>query len=193
MLISATDITGIQNYLDMVIKDIWLNNILLDYKEGHLLLEDALKCSFYFHLRKRLSDDWLKEQNVRMYPEYRIGSKKADLAIVKMKEHFDFKETHLRESVESVLAIIEFKYKVGEVSDNPFFRDWEKVIAYAKTMNGVQVYGCFLHEYPYSNHPDWSNMLSETTLTGSVSVLWGYWDSLRNLVVKIKSYDNNGK
>ena len=99
-------------HLDKIIKDTWTKNISRDYASLHLLKEDSLKNCFYYHLRRKLGR-LLKEENLRIYPEYyfdKLGYR-ADLAIVRVDPDCD--ETWLKDMVTEVLAVIELKYVGG--------------------------------------------------------------------------------
>ncbi len=98
--------------IDYEIKNIWKKNIATDYNEDFLLLEDCLKCSFYYHLRRKLSK-LLTQNDIRIFTEYHVPNtnKRADIAIV----HVDFysDDHHLKHRVDDILAIIELKYDGG--------------------------------------------------------------------------------
>ena len=98
--------------IDKAIKEIWLNEIVNDYDEGLLLKEDSLKCSLYHHMRNKL-DYILKENSLRIYPEFYFKSLKyrADIAIVEIEENSD--KEYLADMVKNVIAIIELKYDYG--------------------------------------------------------------------------------
>lgn len=98
--------------IDKIIKDIWLNGIAKDYAEHHLLKEDCLKNSFYYHLRTRLADV-MNEHNIRIFTEYYLPELgyRADIAIVIIDPEIE--DEHLQDMVTDVLAIIELKYKSG--------------------------------------------------------------------------------
>lgn len=91
--------------IDKAIKEIWLNEIVNDYDEGLLLKEDSLKCSLYHHMRNKL-DYILKENSLRIYPEFYFKSLKyrADIAIVEIEENSD--KEYLADMVKNVIAII---------------------------------------------------------------------------------------
>lgn len=74
----------IQENIDQCIKNIWANQISRDYKAKSLLLEDSLKNAIYHHLRTEIGDQYLQGNNIRIYTEFRIGSEKADIAIVRI-------------------------------------------------------------------------------------------------------------
>lgn len=98
--------------IDKAIKEIWLNEVVNDYDEGLLLKEDSLKCSLYHHMRNKL-DDILKENNLRIYPEFYFKNLKyrADIAIVEIEKNSD--KEYLADMVKNVIAIIELKYSYG--------------------------------------------------------------------------------
>ncbi len=98
--------------IDKAIKKIWLNEIVSDYDEGLLLKEDSLKCSLYHHMRNKL-DYILKENNLRIYPEFYFKSLKyrADIAIVEIEENCD--KEYLADMIKNIIAIIELKYDYG--------------------------------------------------------------------------------
>lgn len=98
--------------IDYIIKHTWINNIKQDYNSRLLLKEDSLKCSLYYHLRRKLSRI-LKENNLRIYPEYYISEtrSRADLAIVQIDPDSD--ETYLKNSITDIIAVFELKYAGG--------------------------------------------------------------------------------
>lgn len=98
--------------IDRTIQEVWLNNIAKDYSNYYLLKEDSLKCSFYYHLRRKLATI-LKENNLRIYPEYYFSELryKADIAIVEIDPFCE--ANHLKDCVTKVIAVIELKYDGG--------------------------------------------------------------------------------
>lgn len=117
------DIRKLQETIDRTIKKVWVTKIPQDYKTYYLLKEDSLKNAFYYHLRTELHS-LLESYNVRIYTEFHYNGSIVDLAIVKLNDHPGNKN-HLQEDVESVLAIIEIKYK-GNVNLKPFEEDVRK-------------------------------------------------------------------
>ena len=101
--------------IDREIKLCWKNSIKKDYWDGYLLKEDSLKCALYFHLRRKL-DKVLRENSLRIYPEYYISELKyrADIVIVQIDEQKEYK--WLKDSVTDVVALFELKY-VGARDD----------------------------------------------------------------------------
>jgi hypothetical protein len=117
----------IQARLDSVISSVWEKDILYDYKNHFLLMEDTLKNAFYHHLRTNLGDGFLKRHRIRIFTEYNIGKAVADIAIVSLRPKVAFEEgEHLKERVDQVLAVIELKYKAGECGIGPFQDDIAK-------------------------------------------------------------------
>lgn len=119
--------------IDKVIKDIWLNGIAKDYAEHHLLKEDCLKNSFYYHLRTRLADV-MEEHNIRIFTEYYVSELGyyADLAIVQINPESE--ENHLKDWVTNVVALFEFKYKGGysQITENVIKSDVKKLKHYVQ-------------------------------------------------------------
>ena len=101
--------------IDREIKLCWKKSIRKDYWDGYLLKEDSLKCALYFHLRRKL-DKVLRENSLRIYPEYYISELKyrADIVIVQIDEQKEYK--WLKDSVTDVVALFELKY-VGARDD----------------------------------------------------------------------------
>lgn len=98
--------------IDAIIKETWLKNIQKDYSNLYLLKEDGLKCSFYYHLRRKLAK-LLKEYNLRIYPEFYFAQLGyyADIAIVQID--LESEQNHLKNMVTDVIAVIELKYAGG--------------------------------------------------------------------------------
>ncbi|MDA8221818.1 MAG: hypothetical protein M0Z35_08950 [Desulfitobacterium hafniense] len=72
--------------IDRAIKLVWKEDILRDYNNDFILKEDTLKNAFYYHLRARLGDDFLREHNFRIFSEYYLkNNERADLAIAMLK------------------------------------------------------------------------------------------------------------
>lgn len=99
--------------IDRTIKEIWEVDIKNDYKEYYLLREDSLKCALYHHMRRKL-EGILKENNLRIYPEYYInmgGLKyRPDIVIAKVGSE---EKRFLKDMVTEIVAIIELKYEYG--------------------------------------------------------------------------------
>lgn len=70
--------------IDNAIKKIWCKEIKMDYENYSLLKEDSLKNSFYYHLRTKLTDSFLQENNMRIYTEFYLNGIRADLVIAKI-------------------------------------------------------------------------------------------------------------
>lgn len=152
---------NIQENIDRCIKYIWLNQIPRDYKARNLLLEDSLKNAIYYHLRTEIGDQYLQDNNIRIFTEFRIGSEKADIAIVRIDP---LSKGSLYEIVLDLLAIIEIKYKSG-TSDIPFHNDVKKVLKYMKNDNGkCQYYLAFIQEVIYYEPLDKFSWLTKKQL-----------------------------
>ena len=93
--------------IDRIIKSIWLKNIKEDFNNNYFWHEDDIKCSFYYHLRRKLSNI-LKENNLRIYTEATFPeiSFKADIIIAKIDENGYFDNS-------DIIALFELKYKDG--------------------------------------------------------------------------------
>ena len=70
--------------IDKVIKELWISDIAADYEAHRLLKEDCLKNCFYYHLRRRLGDDFLEANNLQIFTEFNDGplhstGKRADI------------------------------------------------------------------------------------------------------------------
>ena len=102
--------------IDRTIKESWLRSIKKDYRDVCLIKEDSLKCSLYYHIRRKLSR-MLQEENLRILPEFYIPSlsKRADLAIVKMD--FSQDANSFTDYISDIVCIIELKYVAGFSND----------------------------------------------------------------------------
>lgn len=115
-----------------VIKDVWLYDIKNDYNNYFLLKEDTLKNAFYYHLRNRLGDTFIRENNLAIFTEYRIDTEqKIDLVVVEL-DTIKAKTSYLGDCVTKVIAVIEIKYKGKYAPDEIFNKDINKVLAYSK-------------------------------------------------------------
>ena len=52
--------------IDKEIKLLWKEDVSADYDACRLLKEDCLKNCFYYHLRRRLGDEFLDENNLEV-------------------------------------------------------------------------------------------------------------------------------
>lgn len=174
------------NVVDEALRKIWAEDIAEDYKKGYLLREDSLKCALYFHLRNYLTDDWLKENKIRIFTEFpefpsklKATKLKPDISIVKMKTEFDPKHKSLLDSIESVLVIIEIKFKNRAANHKSAFdQDCEKLFEYTshKQCKAAQLYGCFIFEEIYKDEPLWFANYK------NVKKFISYWDENKQLV-----------
>lgn len=146
--------------IEKVIYDVWKKDIKRDfnYDNLYLLEEDTLKSSFYFHLRTRLRKRFLEKNNIRIFTEYHIEQKKADLIIAIIdKDRFKKQDEHLKNCLSEILAIIEMKYKISNASERYFIDDISKLNKYIKDnkKNGrfkrTKYYFAYIHENETKN------------------------------------------
>ncbi|WP_163581428.1 hypothetical protein [Gracilibacillus saliphilus] len=50
---------NVMKEIDLVIKNIWKEDLSIDYDQNYRLKEDSMKNAFYFHLRTRLGNDFV--------------------------------------------------------------------------------------------------------------------------------------
>ncbi|MEA1960471.1 MAG: hypothetical protein U9N81_04285 [Bacillota bacterium] len=160
-------------YIDEVINRVWIEDIRADYKNKYLLMEDSLKNAFYYHLRKRLGDNFLLANNVRIFTEYHHHGKKADLAVVEINREKS-EEGYLGDSIHNVYAIIEFKFK-NSTSDQHFIEDVKKVLEYIKkdTSNLCRYYLAFIQEVYFEEAAEftWTSLIKNKIPHGRITEL----------------------
>jgi hypothetical protein len=184
---------SLKEKLDSVIKIIWEDHILPDYKNHFLLKEDALKNAFYHHLRSRLGDGYLNRHQIRIFTEYHIGRERADIAVVTLKPKSSMgQDYHLEERVDQVLAIFELKYKNCTCGKGPFQADIAKVREYVQLeqCKNAQFYLGFIHETWDDTGPWLTQHQASTWAKGRVTELSIFWtDSvIESAVHHIMSY-----
>ena len=128
--------------IDRAIKEAWLKNISKDYKNLHLLKEDTLKNSLYYHVRRKLSTQFLEDSGIRMFTEFndaglRGMGVRADLAIVQLSKNTG---AYLGDCIKSIAAIVELKYGCKYTTDSYFYADIEKVKNYIKNLKDDTLY-----------------------------------------------------
>lgn len=162
------------------IKDIWLNDMSADYEKGFLLKEDTMKNAFYYHLRRRLDDDFLERNNLAIFTEFYVATLKqrVDLVVVELDPQ-KAKSGYLGDAVKSIIAIVEMKYKNHTVADEVFEKDVEKVLAYSQLYREdfTKYYVAFIREQYFSKH-DVTHFLPEEKIlqaTGKLVELLAYW------------------
>jgi len=111
---------NIHEKIDNALKNVWRNEIVVDYNNDYLLKEDTLKNSLYFHLRNYLGDGFLNRHRLRIYTEYELGTNKegkrqrGDIVIVRLKPKSQVEDGYyLIDRVEEIVSIIELKFKVN--------------------------------------------------------------------------------
>jgi len=179
--------------IDRAIKEAWLFNIKSDYSSNFLLLEDSLKNAFYYHLRSKLTDAFLKENKLRIYTELYTGyGERIDIAIVRIE---DSKDVHLREQITEYLAVIELKHKGGTVPINPFLDDIDKMKMYLKRKdsNQCQYYLGFIHEAEYDlEETSWLKPKQQKTWAkGNLTELSGFYNEDKIVFTNLSYNDMN--
>ena len=143
--------------IDRAIKEAWTNNINNDYRGCHLLKEDTLKSSLYYHLRRKLGTRFLEDNAIRIFTEFTDGGIKdmgfrADIAVVELGKEG---RSYLGDNIKSIIAIIELKYGCMYTSDSYFYDDINKVKSYIQYLNWDCLYYLgFIIEKEYC-HPYW--------------------------------------
>lgn len=132
-----------------VIKHVWINEISKDYEASFLLKEDTLKNAFYYHIRRHLQDDFLKEHNLAIFTEFCLPHTKqrVDLAIVEISP--DVEGKYLSDCVVNIISVIEMKHKNASVPDIVFQNDVNKIIGYTKSIpfTDTRYYLAFIREF----------------------------------------------
>ncbi|WP_428911987.1 hypothetical protein [Niallia sp. Krafla_26] len=169
------NIRKLQEIIDQTIKKVWVTKIRQDYKTYYLLKEDTLKNALYYHLRTELHH-LLDYYNLRIYTEFHYQGFISDLAIVKLND-IPGNHDHLKEDVESILAIIEVKYK-GNVNLKPFEDDVRKIQQYIENDTAItQYYLAFVHEveYEYIDGDSWLTLEQKEWAKARLTELSGYF------------------
>ncbi|MCM3152241.1 hypothetical protein V8V54_07720 [Priestia megaterium] len=186
---------NVDNYICFAVcsfsyKEVWLEDIKKDYDNLSLLKESSLQNAFYFHLRRRLGEDFLAENNLKIYPEFKIGGNRADLAVVAIDPNST--EEYLKECVTEVISVIEMKYKGQYAGESNFDNDVLKVLSYIdeKTYD-TMYYLAFIREVYF--HPDevtnWISDEQALETRGSLTEMYSYGDRENNhMIWGIKEY-----
>ena len=137
---------AIDRFIHQIVKNVWIEDIKNDYQNSYLLKEDSFKNAFYFHLRKRLGDDYLLDNNIRIFTEYYIDGERIDLVIVEIDPEKAI-EDFLGECIVRIIAVVEMKYKGSTVSERYFDDDIEKIVRYInKFKSNTIFYPAFIRE-----------------------------------------------
>ncbi|WP_274307187.1 hypothetical protein [Solibacillus daqui] len=168
------------------IKDIWIYDIKDDYENSFLLKEDTLKNAFYFHLRNRLGDSFLRENQLAIFTEYYIDTKqKIDLVVVRLDVEKAQNE-YLGNCIDEVVAVVEMKYKGKYAKDQIFMDDVDKTIAYVNKFKGeaTKFFLAFIRE-KYFAADEVENFLAhyQNVPKGKIVELLSYWISDDDSVV----------
>lgn len=123
-------VESINKKIHETIIEVWRYDIKSDYNQYLLLREDTLKNAFYYHIRNRLGDAFMKDNHLAIFTEFKIDTNETiDLVVVKldMEKVNDYK---LKDCVKEIVAIVEIKYKDQIVSEKEFIKDVNKIINY---------------------------------------------------------------
>lgn len=165
--------------IDSIIKDVWLEDLKKDYAENHLLKEDSLKNAFYFHLRMRLGESFLRKNNIRIFTEYYIDGERIDLVIAEI-DPLKATEYYLADCVKNVIAVVEMKYKNTHTNKSVLYQDVNKVLSFIEGWgNNTKHYLAFIHEkyYKARDVSNWINKEQAIIVKGKVTELYAYLDA----------------
>lgn len=168
--------------IDFEIKNTWKKDLKIDYKKSYLLKEDTLKNAFYYHLRTRLGDELLNENNLRIFTEYYISGERIDLVIAEIDSE-TATESYLGDSIKKVLVAIEMKYKSGSVNESVFYQDINKILPFIDTWgNDTKHYFAFIQERYFKTDDiiNWIGKEESSKIKGKVTELYAYWDKDSN-------------
>ncbi|MEH6993713.1 hypothetical protein V7075_13525 [Neobacillus drentensis] len=179
------------NFVHLVIKKVWQEDIKVDYENLLLLKEDSFKNAFYYHLRRRIGDDYLKTNNLRIFTEFYIEGERIDLVIAEINPLMA-EEEHLGYCITKIVAGIEMKHKGKYASEKLFDKDISKVIAYSKKLDfDTMLYVAFIREkYFYSDEVTyWMSDDQIELARGKVTELYSYIDAeTENMVWLIEEH-----
>ena len=182
--------------IDKVIKELWTEDIAADYDAHRLLKEDCLKNSFYYHLRRKLGDDFLEANRLQIFTEFNDGplhgtGKRADIAIVKlMPEGEDGYPDHLRNYIEDVVAIIELKHKNGQSATEEIYKDFQKLKDYIqKDKIDCQYYEGVIHEVQWEEKAWLDKRSTNNWAKGKVTELVASCDEDYEIEFDVFSYN----
>ena len=186
--------------IDKAIKELWLEDIAADYDAYRLLKEDCLKNCFYYHLRRRLGDDFLEANNLQIFTEFNDGplqgtGKRADIAIVRLKpEGEDGYPGHLRNYIEDVIAIIELKHKNGQSATEEIYKDFEKLKNYMQQDHiDCQYYEGVIHEVYWENKAWLDKRSTNNWAKGKVTELVASYNEDYEMEFDVFSYNELNK
>lgn len=129
---------------------------------------------------------------IRIFPEFLLKQgKRADIAIVQLVTAPNRKGKFLGNCVESIIAIIELKYKSADVTD-AFHSDVKKLHEYSKQYPTCQLYAGFVHEERYNDtNCSWfDGRQTSKWAKGRVAEMLGYWDEATDyFTTKVMAYN----
>ena len=170
---------SVKEKIDRTIKEVWLKNISNDYFNYHILKEDTLKNSFYYHIRRKLGTKFLEENNIRIFTEFNDSElkkgRKADIAIVEIGSDTS---GYIGNNIKSIIAIIELKLGGYYHPDEVFYDDINKVKEYINYWKiDCLFYLGFIAEKEY-DCPKWLNKNATNNWADKkVTVLSANYDS----------------
>lgn len=153
---------SIYTKVHQTIMDVWRYDIKSDYNHHFLLKEDTLKNAMYYHIRNRLGDTFIKDNNLAIFTEYYIDTnQKIDLVVVEIDVD-KAKNDYLGNCVEEIIAIVEMKYKGRNVSEKHFINDVEKVLVFTNQFKSMatKFFLAFIRE-KYFHADEVTNFLSD--------------------------------
>lgn len=161
--------------IDRAIKDLWINELYIDYRKGYFINKDSLRCSFYHHLQTTLSP-LFNEKQLYLYPNFYVTELNlvADLAIVHMDMTLNTKQ--MNDKMTYIATIIELNYRneTAMHNDSILLSDTIKLKQYAQAKKpGCQYYCACIHEAE-NDYLDWLTLRSQQPdrwLEGAMSEL----------------------
>ncbi|MBT2717564.1 hypothetical protein [Bacillus sp. ISL-57] len=172
----------VKEVIDSAIKAVWKKDIQKDYNDKFLLKEDTLKNSFYYHLRMRLGERFLIDNNIRIYTEFKFLEERIDLVVVEVDPN-KTSLVQLSDCVKKIISVIEMKYKSKEVSEFCFDKDIIKIMKYKDVMdNETMFYTAFLREKSFKPEEvtHWLPDEDVEKAKGRVTELYSYINSELN-------------
>lgn len=160
------------------IREIWIKDIQKDYLNKALFKEDSLKNAFYYHLRRHLGDEFLRENNLHIFTEFRlVTGHKIDLVIVEM----DFEKAklqHLKYCIKDLVVAIEFKY-TNDLNDKPYYKDTKKLMDYIEQLPypHAHYFAAFIREIEYFDNESssWLTEDMKLKINGNYTELLSYY------------------
>jgi len=143
-------------YLKSLIISIWQNDISTDYSKHFLLKEDTLKNAIYYHLRRKLGENYLHQHRLRIFTEFTIAGQRMDLVVAQVDVDKAEGE-HLQLSVDRIVVAMELKYK-SSTADTEFKKDVRKVVDFLQnpTLSKCHFFVGFIQEVSFDKPVDFT-------------------------------------